>query len=85
MKKKEIIFDKKFLEDTENYFIDTYEKAGEQSKESVNYLKAENKQLREDIEMLLERERRVRNDILFSLIISLIGIVVLFILSLNNK
>jgi|GEM_PF-6695905 len=48
---------------------------------SIEYLRKENKQLKEDIEILLERERRIRNDIRFSLVICLIAIVVLFILS----
>ena len=45
----------------------------------IEYLKADNKQLREDRDILLERERRIRKDIVFSLILGLIGIVALII------
>jgi hypothetical protein len=48
---------------------------------SIEYLREENKQLKEDIEMLLKRERRIRNDIRFSFVVGLIAIIVLFISS----
>lgn len=50
----------------------------------VAHLREENKILEEELYKSLQREKRIRNDILFSLIISLIVIVALFILSLNK-
>ncbi|MDD4381740.1 MAG: hypothetical protein PHE21_00110 [Candidatus Dojkabacteria bacterium] len=56
-----------------------------EKKEIVTHLKEKNKMLEEELYKSLQREKRVRNDILFSLVISLIVIVVLFILSFSNK
>lgn len=56
-----------------------------EKKELVTHLKEKNKILEEELYECLQREKRVRNDIIFSLVISLIVIVMLFILSFSNK
>lgn len=56
-----------------------------ENKELVTHLKEKNKILEEELYECLQREKRVRNDIIFSLVISLIVIVMLFILSFSNK